>query len=826
MSLLLAFVCSFKAQKSGKTNPKEKASVPSYHDLHLSEKGRWLLSRTVYGQNTDTLLLFDTKYPQKIKAKLVKLNVKQTFIGEDLMLAQGVGIADLIRLKDMHRISYSGVKKADVLHKKGKYVILDEKNVLSVYNTRSEKIKEIKDVEDYVSDGEAVLIAITKKDSLYGLVNVLERDNITVYTGTDELTSIPLFEVGRYAAFTQTNVKDRKIRVILVNTQTSVASMPLKDAYIDADFIRLTQGENGSYFLIESEKRKQPEKNAVDIWYGNDPYIRFRKRGIAKNKYWLFHTENNTLESLSEEKEFDYISINNERFFLTLNKAETFDYRFSGPVFTMYLYDHYTKSSRKIGDAVRNVEVSLRGRYIVMCNELMKDWILFDTKSMKSQNLGTGISNPLFSSDESVLMFESTNGVKVYSLSQHKFLETLLPDLEPVIEHKSSVSTFQKYEMMIHMSGEEVDKGIIFKTRDKNNNAISYYWWNGKHLKTIIPKTEKYFRDFEVSFSPLEYAYTIEESFNKKPDIYQYKVGRKEKLCMSCRKSQGTDLESREEIIAYKNSLGKELKGVLYYPLDYQPEQKYPMVVKIYMEQSISRGMYLTNEDGGDGFNLKLLLEKGYFVFLPDIVMDERGSGLAALDCVHRSLDALDSVKAINHTRIGLIGHSFGGFETNFIATHSNRFKAYISGSGVSHLMGHYFTNNQHFGFNEYSRIENGQYGMKIPFTQDKELYWKNDPIYASEKMSAPILLWAGLQDHNVLASQTMAFYTALVRNKKDVIAIFYSNQGHTLEPESMEIEDLSRREIEWWDYFLKDKKDTKWINRQMKKDAKKRPSL
>lgn len=820
-ALVLMLLHRFSAQPMNQSaEPPEKA-VPTYNDLRLSVKGRWLLSRTLYGQNSDTILLFDTRYPQKIHTKLVKLNVQQNFIGEHSILAQGNNTADLIRLHDLKTITYKGVKKSDVLSHANQFVILNDQHILTLYNSNAEKIKEVRDIEEYVTDGKTVVVAIAKKGAYYQLVNVLSNIHMTVYTTTHTISAVPQFATGRYAAFTEKEASTGKIRAVLVNTKTSAIHFPLKDLYTDADFIKLTPVQDGRNFLIESEKRKAPEKNFVEIRYGNDPYMRFRKKGTPQNTYWLYNTQNGNVHHFPADFNLDYIIINSDRFFLALHKEEQFDYRFAQPVFGIYLYDRQMKTTQKIADAVRNAEASVNGRFVVMRNELTMEWELFDTLLMTTKSLGQDLANPFFSSDESMLIFESEDGVKVYDLPENKWKKPLLTGLQTVVVRKSAVSVFQKFGVSISYSEENLSAGIDIKARDQKTNGLFYYRWDGKNIKEMVSAPKSYIKDFEVTKRASTAAYTIEESFHQSPQIFQYSLGSSnKKQCMTCQGIRITEPEIKQEMISYKNSSGKDLKGVLYYPLHYQPTQKYPMIVKIYMEQSNSSNHFLMDEESGDGFNPRLLLEKGYFVFLPDIVMDQRGSGLSALDCVHSSLDALQAIHSIDHHRIGLTGHSFGGYETNFIATHSTRFKAYLSSAGVSNLTSHYFTNNPHSAFNEYSRVENGQYLMKIPFAQDKQLYLNNNPIYNAEKVNAPILLQAGSKDNNVLPSQTMEFYTALVRNRKEVIALFYSDQGHILEPESAAIKDFSRRAMEWWDYFLKDQKDVEWISQQMKKDA------
>src|SRR5690606_5483422 len=120
---------------------------------------------------------------------------------------------------------------------------------------------------------------------------------------------------------------------------------------------------------------------------------------------------------------------------------------------------------------------------------------------------------------------------------------------------------------------------------------------------------------------------------------------------------------------------------------------------------------------------------KGYFVYLPDNRIGEKGPGISSLISIENSLKAIN-LEAINRDKIALIGHSFGGYVTNFIATHSDLFATYISGAGKSDLIHSYYSFNYSFLFPEYQRMESPIYNMIQPFSENKSLYVNNNPIY------------------------------------------------------------------------------------------------
>lgn len=105
---------------------------------------------------------------------------------------------------------------------------------------------------------------------------------------------------------------------------------------------------------------------------------------------------------------------------------------------------------------------------------------------------------------------------------------------------------------------------------------------------------------------------------------------------------------------------------------------------------------------------------------------------------------------------------------------------------------------------------------MKKSYADDPQLYNNNNPILFADQVKAPMFLWSGEKDGNILPSQSLQFFTALMRYRKDVVAIIYADQGHGLSKGSLAHKDALEKSMEWWDYFLKGKRNVDWINKQM----------
>jgi dipeptidyl aminopeptidase/acylaminoacyl peptidase len=100
---------------------------------------------------------------------------------------------------------------------------------------------------------------------------------------------------------------------------------------------------------------------------------------------------------------------------------------------------------------------------------------------------------------------------------------------------------------------------------------------------------------------------------------------------------------------------------------------------------------------------------------------------------------------------------------------------------------------------------------MGSSFYANKEYYWMNSPIAHAEKITTPLLQWAGKDDPTVPFDQSVSFYMALRRLGLQTILLLYPQGGHYLLKAEQQI-DLTKRIMQWFDHFLKGRGDAGWI--------------
>ena len=226
------------------------------------------------------------------------------------------------------------------------------------------------------------------------------------------------------------------------------------------------------------------------------------------------------------------------------------------------------------------------------------------------------------------------------------------------------------------------DVGVKVIINDKNKLGYVCYNKNLKMQSIVFePKLISALRKAKDT----DYYTYIREDFNEPPTLLMKKGKAPSKTIFKSNPQHDHYGWGSYKLIEYQNSKAEWLKGALFYPFNYDPQQQYPMIVNIYEKKSRELHKY-TNPSllNGADFNVSYFTSQGYFVLLPDIVYEIGNPGFSAADCVIAATKSAFEMVPVNKRKLGLIGHSFGGYETDFIITQTNMFEAAVAGAGVS----------------------------------------------------------------------------------------------------------------------------------------------
>ena len=264
------------------------------------------------------------------------------------------------------------------------------------------------------------------------------------------------------------------------------------------------------------------------------------------------------------------------------------------------------------------------------------------------------------------------------------------------------------------------------------------------------------------------------------------------------------------ELVDYENEWGEPLQGALFYPADYEPGREYPMIVYHYERRSQILHSWM-NPSERSAYNTTVFSHNGYFVFQPDIVYRDRNPGVAFMESVLPALDAALEAAPVDPERVGIIGHSWGGYQTTFAVTQTDRFAAGVAGAPLTNLMSMYLSFYWNTGGTDARIFEISQGRMEVPWWEDYESYRANSPVHHIERMNTPLLMAFGTEDGAVEFNQGVEFYNAARRAGKDFVLLVYEGENHSLRQEPNQL-DYHRRTLEWFDHYLNGAEAPAWI--------------
>jgi dienelactone hydrolase len=306
------------------------------------------------------------------------------------------------------------------------------------------------------------------------------------------------------------------------------------------------------------------------------------------------------------------------------------------------------------------------------------------------------------------------------------------------------------------------------------------------------------------------YAYVV-QSYEDSPDAFVGGADLKTmKQVTATNAFQAKYSWGRAELIEFTSEKGQKLQGVLRYPAGYEPGKTYPMIVYVYEKLSDGLHRYVAPSER-EYYNVTSFTSAGYFEFEPDIVFRPREPGLSVVECVRPAVAAVVARGAVDPKRVGMIGHSWGGFDTSFMSTHTDVFAAAVAGAPITDLVSNYGSHHFSSGIAETDHIETGQQRMQVPVYEDLAAYTRNSAVFGVSTMTTPLLIEVGDADGTVFWHQGVELYNAARRAKKDVVLLVYGGEDHGLRQKANQI-DYHRRIMEWFGHYLKGEPAAPWI--------------
>ncbi|MGE6353977.1 prolyl oligopeptidase family serine peptidase [Flavobacterium sp. NPDC079362] len=845
-------------------NPKKQLTAADYHlwsylkAEKLSENAKWVSFSVSYENGSDTLFVKNSK-----GTKIYNFSGagKGEFIGDNWFCAISLKgellITDLLTSKQeitAKVLRYDlrvGTKDIILLKKQS-----DGKKELELKNAASNKSIILNDIVNYWYNPEADAVVYTTKsenNTTIALLNLSDKTTTVISSNPNvfEYSDIVWQKSGNSIAFLQQPLNNDKktahtcVGYYIIAEHTLYTFNPAQQDNFPADmeimsssFAYLSISEDGERIFFGLQKTVIPvDSSQVQTWNAQDKFLYPAKVQIdqwdrtAKVAVWW--PEQNRFNCITDNQFPKMMLSGDQKQALLYNPQQYEPQANRDAPLDIYILNLETEDRKlvlqnQLGGET-GVCVSIYEKHIVYFKD--KHWWVYDLESGLHKNLTKDLG-VTFSDEESDWPEEASPFGNPGWIQDDKtlFVYDKYDIWSIVIDGRGAVRLTRGREnktvyRIVSKSKDESNKmnfegsykgqfgandRLLIKTEALEHTG--YYFWDKKNgLKSLLDK-KMHTSQFITTAKSEAYVY-VEENFNLPPRlVIKESLNSKEKILFQSNLQHFKYNWGNSKLITYTNSKGTVLNGVLFYPANYHTDKKYPMVIHVYEKQSKELYNYVNpSQNNPTGFNIANFTSKGYFVFLPDIVYEIGNPGSSAVDCVVSATRKVIARESIDSTRLGITGHSYGGYEADYIITQTNMFKAAVAGAAITDYVSGYLRVAWGLQKPNFWHYEFGQLRIGKSLYEDYPAYLRNSPVYHADKVETPLLSWAGEMDSVVHYYQSIEFYLALRRLGKINLMLIYPGEDHVLMEEKHQ-QDLTGRIEQWFDYYLKGEKRLEWF--------------
>jgi dipeptidyl aminopeptidase/acylaminoacyl peptidase len=583
--------------------------------------------------------------------------------------------------------------------------------------------------------------------------------------------------------------------------------------------------------------QKQPEalsvtdsillKAEIDIWHGEDPFIKTHEKELwnqvrRQNLMAVYHLDNQRMVPLADESVPD-INLPEKGDFAIAStilphaKRITWEGRFRD-VYAVNI----TNGERTllVEESEDMTLLSPNGRFILYFHD--SHWHVYNTRTGERYNLTETLTVPFYNEtmdrpatpnsyriagwmddEQSVLLYDrydvwhanlATRAMRNVTGGQGRLTETVLR-----IRKLDDEPLFGRREEVLLEGFNEVNKVRAIYTARLDREGVSKVLDTGQNLRLRLRSGDG---------NTLVYT---RETFDMFPDLWVTNTRFRNPVQVSNLQEQVLQFNwGTAELISYKSADGVPLQGIVVYPGDYEPGKQYPVFVYYY--EKYSQRLHDFNQtviNHRPGFGL--YSSNGYAMLLPDIHFIEGRPGMSAVKSLVPAVQKIIDMGIADPDAIGLHGHSWSGYQTAYVVTQTDIFRAAIAGAPVSNMTSAYGGIRWGTGLARLFQYETGQSRLGASIFEQRHLYIENSPLFYANEINTPLLIMHGDVDEAVPWEQSIELYLAMRRAGKDIIFLQYRDELHHPRKYPNKL-DYTIRMKEYFDFHLKGIDPPQWI--------------
>jgi dipeptidyl aminopeptidase/acylaminoacyl peptidase len=406
----------------------------------------------------------------------------------------------------------------------------------------------------------------------------------------------------------------------------------------------------------------------------------------------------------------------------------------------------------------------------------------------------TGI-NPMFSPDGRWLAFASSPGVSTYAQELTDVIainsRICVTDLKQITHTFCLSNTPNENPQMI--GWDKNSTGVfVYDSYKTQGPQIYHLSLNAAAGTKLLARPQGYLNPLTLSLNDSHTTFGFAfETINNPPEVFtsaanQQALQLKQISHMSSAKQPPL---GQVKQISWKAKDGKIIEGLLITPVNYNPQQKYPLFVMAhggpYQIAWSERYLGRSEEFGRLLFDptsyVSAALHQGFVVFQPNYrgsngygkdfrVANYGDFGGKDYDDIMAGVDYLVQQGIADEEHMAIAGWSFGGYLTSLAIGRSDRFKAAIEGAGITNMI-------SFAGTSDMPELFKKNWGSF--FWENEKLFWQRSPMSQVKNIHTPLLILHGKSDDRSPVSQGYELYHALKLQNKQVSMLVFPDEPH-----------------------------------------------
>ena len=584
----------------------------------------------------------------------------------------------------------------------------------------------------------------------------------------------------------------------------------------------------------DEDEEDAPAPIPVDLWSTNDPWLQPMQRVRAQQERTrsyraVFHLDGRKFVQLASPdlptvNPGDDLAAAIGMSDIPYRKEISWDQSYSD----VYLLDLKTGKPNRILErwGGGGTSMSPGGKYVLYFNEEEGHWFSYRVADGVRANL-TGKLKVSFQREPNSPSLPGAHGVAGWTDGD---AAVLLYDEFDIWEVKpdgsaarnvtggvgrTSNTAFRYRSMDPEQRTVPTNKPLLLSATDDRTRATGYYRLASLTTQTPPEKVvmlDKAFGAVNKAKNADTVVFTLSR-FDEFPDLWTSDLTFKDMTKVSnvgVQKDQFTWGSS--ELIEYINADGQTLRAILTKPDDFDPKKKYPLMVYIYEE--LTQGLHsFSAPNVSTSINIPRYVSNGYVLLRPDIVYTTGYPGEAAEKCVIPAVNTVVADGYIDPKRIGIQGHSWGGYQITHLITRTNLFAAVEAGASVSNMISAYGGIRWDTGMSRAFQYEKTQSRIGAPPWDAPLQFIENSPIFWVKKINTPYLTIHNDEDGAVPWEQGIEFISALRRLGKEGYMFNYNGQRHGLSNRD-HMKHWTVHMDEFFDHYLLGKPRPEWMDK------------